>query len=251
MVENFEKGLPHYTPFLNIGHTNDKLTEVKKVYQVVDESEKQNGLWAVMEVDDDSYETTKKYGYVSGEVYDDYLDADGERHGKVFAGLALTNRPRHKRIQKNKFEMLVDKMREVFSLSEEPQNTEIEEEEEMTNAEFEERMNEKVKEFEAKLAEKENELEKVRAELYTGKVNVWKAQKAEQGYTPGNIGKFAEKLLNQVVDFEVADEFIALTEKVDTNQVVGSMNYTEKKDDKSPEELGAEDARKFSEEGEI
>lgn len=248
MVNNFRKGLPHYSPFLNIGHTNEKLTEVKAVYQVSDDSDKQNGLWAVMEVDEDIYKTAKKYGYVSGEVYDDYLDADGESHGKVFAGLALTNRPRHKRIQKNKFEELIDKMRNVFSLVEDyPENKPEGWEEDMTNKEFEEKIEAQKKEFETQLSEKQKELEKLQTELYTGKVNIWKAEKAKEGYTPANINKFADKLTNSVISFEVANEFIAMTEKVEEEQIVGSAKFTEDEKKESLEDMGRNDAKKMAE----
>ena len=248
MVTNFENDLPHYTPFLNIGHTNEKVAEVKSVYQIADDTTKQNGLWAVMEVNEEAYATSKEYGYVSGEVYDNYLDADGERHGKVFAGLALTNRPRHKRMQKNKFEIIVEKMRDFFVLAEEsiPEDGE----EEMTNTEFEAKMAEKANEFDAKLAEKQKELERLETEVFSGKVDVWKAQKIKEGYTPANVDKFAEKITAKTISFEVANDFITMSEKVNEAQVVGIVQYAES-DERSPEELGAEDAKAFSMGGEV
>lgn len=246
MVKNFEAGLPHYTPFVNIGHSNDSIAEVKKIYQVSDETEKQNGLWAVVE-DENAYELTKKYRYASVEVYDNYLEGEGgEDKGKVFAGFALTNRPRHKLIKKIQFEELVEKMKDIFGFEVEIEDNN-KQEEDMTIKEYEEKMEAQRQEFEAKLTEKQKELDEYEAEVFASKVAVWKAEKSKEGYTPANIDKFAEKITNKTVTFEVAEEFIALTEKVLEGQIVGEATFTDKEEELSAEEMGRRDAKLFEE----
>lgn len=246
MVKNFEAGLPHYTPFVNIGHSNDSVAEVKSIYQVSDDTEKQNGLWAVVE-DENAYELSKKHKYASAEIYEDYLEGEaGTEKGKVFAGFALTNRPRHKLIKKIQFEELVEKMKDIFGFEVEIEDNN-KQEEDMTIKEYEEKMEAQRQDFEAKLAEKQKELEKFEAEVFESKVNVWKAEKSKDGYTPANIDKFAEKLQNKTITFEVAEEFIALTEKVVEEQIVGEATYAEKDEQLTPEEMGKQDAKLFEE----
>jgi hypothetical protein len=139
-------------------------------------------------------------------------------------------------------------MRNVFSLVEDyPENKPEGREEDMTNKEFEEKIEAQKKEFETQLSEKQKELEKLQTELYTGKVNIWKAEKAKEGYTPANINKFADKLTNSVISFEVANEFIAMTEKVEEEQIVGSAKFTEDEKKESLEDMGRNDAKKMAE----
>lgn len=251
MVENFQEGNPHYTPFVNTGHTNDKIGDIQEVYQVTNIEDIQNGLWVKFSLDKDGLKLIqdKKYNYVSAEVYDNYLDAEGNEHGKVFAGMALTNRPRHKKIQKNKFEELIDGIKNFLSL--EVVEEHEEETDDMNKEQFEEKLTAMKEEYETKLKEKDEQIQKYEEEMFKMKVENWKSKKFSEGYAPANIDKFAEKLMDKGMSFEVADEFIGMTEKVDTDQVAGTAKFSEQtketEDKFDLEEYAREEARKMME----
>lgn len=242
MVTKFDEGHPHYAPFMNEHHGNKAIVEVQSVFQEKGNSSgKQNGLYAKLSVNQEQYDLMKSYGYVSPEVYEDYIDADDNSHGKVFAGFALTDRPRHKRIRKNNFELFY--------------NFETNEEEDMNLQEFEAekaRITAEVEaKYEAQLKEKEDKIAEYELKLFTEKVSSWKNAKLGESYMPANVEKYAEKLLSGAINFEVADEFIAMTEKVETEQVY-EQSFADKKDSDSIknfeaelERMGREDAIKL------
>lgn len=251
MVENFEAGRPHYSPFVNVGHSNDKVGDIESIYQVKEDGDKQKGLWVKFSLDKDGLKLKeeKKYNYVSAEVYDNYLDAEGKKHGKTFAGMALTNRPRHKKIQKNKFEELIDNIKNFLSI--EVVDNQEEANEDMNKKEYEEKLETYKEEFEAEIKKKEEEIKKYEEKLFKMKVEAWKNEKFGEGYSPANISKFAEKLMNKGITFDVADEFIGMTDKVDTKQVTGTADFTEQNKKKKEDELdlekyGAEIAKKMT-----
>jgi hypothetical protein len=91
IVKNFNKGYPHYKPFVNIDHeSSEKYGDVKELYI------EEDGLWAVLELNEEGQKMLEehKYEYVSPEIDFAYVDREtGEEVGVVLLGVALTNRP--------------------------------------------------------------------------------------------------------------------------------------------------------------
>jgi hypothetical protein len=72
MVEKFDKGQPHYVPFMNEHHGNKSITEIQSVFQEKDNSDgKQKGLYAKLSVNPKQYTLMKSYNYVSPEIFED------------------------------------------------------------------------------------------------------------------------------------------------------------------------------------
>lgn len=89
--ENFEKGYPHYKPFLNIDHVvNEKFGDIVGV------EVKEDGLYVEIELNEEGTKLIKdkKYEYLSAELDMAYVDRKtGDIIGPVLLGAALTNRP--------------------------------------------------------------------------------------------------------------------------------------------------------------
>lgn len=91
IVENFQKGYPHYTPYLDINHEHDeKLGEISALELLED------GVYATIELNQTGEEIVKKklYTYLSAELDMNYVDrTTGENVGIVLLSVALTNNP--------------------------------------------------------------------------------------------------------------------------------------------------------------
>ncbi len=235
MVGNWEKKILHYDPILNISHEDKICGEVQELFAIFDDEVKQEGLWAKIKLNETGQDLLDKqmYRYISPEIYHGYLDADGNDHGYVFAGVALTNYPRHKRIKKLNFSELAQWMFEKFVGGE---DTEIEVE---TMAE--ERVD--VEKFESM----QKEIEQYKLQEQQLRVDKWVAEMKPEGYTPAVLNRFHALLVDGKMDFELATELIKMTEKVATEQVVA--NFTKEVHEVSLEELGRMENSKFTENG--
>lgn len=241
MYANWEQKTLHYEPILNVGHEDDKVGDIESLSLNLDDDTKQKGLWAHIVMDDDGVDFTQKhkYRYLSPEIYTDYIDGEGNSHGKVFAGVALTNYPRHKMMEKLRFSL--DELKEMLNIDKGGESNKMVEN-------FEEKYNEVVvemNELKQKFSELEEKYSALLGEKHSAEVDAWKAKKLSDGFKPAVIESLSEKLVSEKIDFEMADEIIEMTEKVSTEQVSDAVKYTNEEKDISVEELGKLDNRKF------
>ncbi len=232
MVANWQNKVLHYDPILNVSHNDDLCGEVQELSAIFD-SEKQNGLWAKIVLDETGQNLLdkKKYRYLSPEIYHHFVDADGNDRGYVFAGVALTNYPRHKKIKKLMFSEVAEKLMEWFNATEDDDEIEVET---MANDNAVLQELETMKQQIARFKEQEHQL----------RVDKWIAETRSEGYTAATMERFAQLLKEQKIDFELAEELIKMTQKVSTEQVVAS--FSEEKHEIDLEEMGIEANKKFA-----
>ncbi len=235
MVENWEKKILHYDPILNISHDDELVGEVQSLFAIFDSEDKQNGLWAKIQLNEMGQNLLDKhqYRYLSPEIYHGYLDADGNDKGYVFAGVALTNYPRHKRMKKLSFSELFEKLMRW-------EGNEIELEGEIMS----ENSTVDNKELLAELEQTKELLNKFQEERRQLQIDKWVAEMKPEGYTPAAIDRFTALLSEGKVDFDLATELIQMTQKVELGQTVASFKKVEHEVDL--EEMGKEENAKFT-----
>ncbi len=218
MADNFKTGKLHFMPILNTNHTDNKVGEIVDLYY---KEEGQKGLYAKIELDEDGQELLrkKKFRYLSSEIIHEHLDEKGQSVGYVFHGLALTNRPRHKRITK------------LYSYSEvnEMDEQKFQDENLALHAEVE------------KLSERLNAFQ---AELSVTKALLWQKNKLLEGHAPALVEKFV-KMYGKISEEEL-DSLIGghVSETKLEEQVYQKEEYVQK--EKTLQEVAREDYKRIT-----
>ena len=248
MLENYSKKVLHYDLIVNLGHSDNKVGNIEKIYF---KDDVMPGLYMDFVLDEDGKDLIEsgKYNFMSAEVYNNYLDVEGNDVGKVFAGAALTNYPRHKKVSKIKFSEVMDFFKELFD-----NEDKIEEGEKMDSKLTEEfaevkKQNEELTVFIEKLKKEKEEyaskLSVLEGEKNKAVVEKWSAEMLLKGYLPANVEKFSGKLLNGKITFEEATEFISLTPTMSTEQIINESKFSERKTKLTEEEEGIKLAKEY------
>lgn len=247
MLENYNNKVLHYDLIINLGHSDNKVGNIDKVYY---KDEGMPGLYIDFVLDKQGQELVDngKYSFMSAEVYNHYLSADGNDVGKVFAGAALTNYPRHKKVSKIRFSEVMDFFKDLFENGEKIEEGDLMEAkllEEFTELKRQkeqfaltiEKLQKENEEYSSKLNILEEEKKKVMIEK-------WSAEMLLKGFMPANVEKFCGKILKGL-SFEEATEFINLTPVMNTEQIINESTFSERKEKLTEEEEGIKLAKEY------
>lgn len=250
MFENYSQNILHYELILNVSHSDEKIGAIKELF-VEKSDESQKGLWAIIELYEAGKELieNQKYAYLSPEIYENYITADGKEKKFVFAGVALTNHPRHKKMQKINFSEFKDFFEEYVRKFFGIENLELDMEGEKMEKELLElkqkysEVMSKTEEYSKKIVELEEKAKILINEKTVLALEAWKSEKFAEGYSPANIEYFVKLISDGKISIELAGEMISKTDKVSEKQTyTADFNKTTI----TAEDLGKIDNEKFS-----